>query len=235
MKIFLNDNMRSDNRLHPPKYSSSYYSLEKMRSSLELIASRYIDQKKGDLVLLDYGCGTKPYSPIFSNFISHYIGADIPGNTHADIELQSDSKLNLSDDTVDIVLSTQVLEHIDSPKDYIDESYRVLRQNGLLILSTHGYWLYHPDPLDLWRWTSSGLKKIIQEGGFEIIYFEGIMGLAATSIQLFQDASISKVPKPIKPLFAYSSQLLISFIDKLYPPMKRDLDACLYVLVAKNN
>ena len=53
----------------------------------------------------------------------------------------------------DAVLSTQVLEHVADPGALPAERFRVLRPGGRLLLSTHGIFVYHPDPDDYWRWT----------------------------------------------------------------------------------
>src|SRR3546814_1646938 len=87
----------------------------------------------------------------------------------------------------DIVLSNQVLEHVDSPQGYLEEARRLMKPDGVLLLSTHGYWFYHPTPNDYWRWTSAGLRKTMEASGFEIVEFTGIMGLISSGLQLFQD------------------------------------------------
>ncbi len=83
-----------------------------------------------------------------------------------------------------MVLSTQVLEHVDRPGLYLAECHRVLRPGGRMLLSTHGIMVFHPDPVDYWRWTCDGLQRAVRDAGFEIVRFEGIVGLAATGIQL---------------------------------------------------
>ena len=59
--------------------------------------------------------------------------------------------------------------------------------------------VYHPDPDDYWRWTCAGLKHAVGQAGFEIVRFEGIMGLAATGLQLVQDAVYWELPRPAAP------------------------------------
>jgi hypothetical protein len=108
-----------------------------------------------------------------------------------------------------------------------------LNKDGLLIISTHGYWLYHPHPTDYWRWTSAGLKKIISRNGFEIIYFKGLMSRAATGLNLFQDGIIFKLPKFLRPLFAFIMQILVSLFDKISRQETNDIDAAVYMIVAR--
>ena len=116
---------------------------------------------------------------------------------------------------------------------YLKEAHRILEKEGKLILSTHGYWMFHPDPTDFWRWTSTGLKKIVTEAGFEVVYFEGILGRSAMGLQLFQDGLLFKLPKPLRFLLSLVLQPLIIFFDKIITAKSRNEDACTFVLVAK--
>ncbi len=107
-----------------------------------------------------------------------------------------------------------------------------MKDDGIIILSTHGHWIYHPDPTDLWRWTSSGLKKIVEDNGFKVIYFRGIMGRSATGLQLFQDGLLFKLPRFIRPVLTVFMQQFIALADKIHSQKQRDDDACIFILVA---
>ena len=87
-----------------------------------------------------------------------------------------------------------MLEHVDEPQVYLSECFRVLRPEGTLVLSTHGIMYYHRDPEDHWRWTRTGLERILTAEGFSVRQMRGLMGLAAAAIQLFQIATAAKVP-----------------------------------------
>ena len=92
------------------------------------------------------------------------------------------------------MLSTQVLEHVSDPRLYLAEAFRVLRPGGRMLLSTHGTFSYHPDPVDYWRWTCAGLRRIVVAEGFEVERFEGIVGMGATGLQLFQESIYYRHP-----------------------------------------
>jgi SAM-dependent methyltransferase len=196
------------------------------------VTSQYVRQGQGQVVV-DYGCGTSPYRPLFEKYVSSYIGVDLPGQKAANAFVGTSGKTNLADSSADIVLSTQVLEHVDRPSTYLQECHRILKRNGLLVLSTHGYWMYHPDPCDFWRWTSSGLQRAIREFDFEIIEFLGLMGLAPTSVQLFQDACLPKVPAGLRSMFSWFMQTAVILLDKLHSPSARAREACVFVAVAR--
>lgn len=119
--------------------------------------------------VIDYGAGSKPYRELFSE-VESYRGADFVIHEEGDILLPNEVDLPLADGSVDHVLSFQVFEHVASPQNYLRECHRVLKPGGMLLLSTHGTWCYHPGPTngDYWRWTHEGLSKILAESGLQV-------------------------------------------------------------------
>jgi len=113
--------------------------------------------------VLDVGCGVKPYFPFFSD-ASDYVGADVQENRHADL-VGAVEDLPVPDGSFDIVLCTQVLEHVDDPSKAVRELHRVTAPGGRVLASTHGVMLYHPNPQDFWRWTHTGLEKLFRANG----------------------------------------------------------------------
>jgi SAM-dependent methyltransferase len=110
--------------------------------------------------VLDVGCGLKPYYPFFSGATS-YVGVDVVENPHADLHGAVES-LPVEDGSFDVVLCTQVLEHVDDPAVAVRELHRVTAPGGRVLASTHGVMVYHPNPSDHWRWTHTGLEKLFQ-------------------------------------------------------------------------
>lgn len=219
-------------RLHPTIFNSRYYYLLQLKKKVEEIIHIHIKGKKFDTIV-DYGCGNVPYKPLFTPFVNRYQGADLALNKTADIHIESNGRIDLANNSTDIVLSTQVLEHVENPLAYLSEAHRILKNDGLLILTTHGYWMYHPDPTDFWRWTSAGLRKIVEESGYEIVGFSGVMGRSSMGLQLFQDGIYFKLPKVLNVLFSTFMQLPIFLFDKINRQSAIDKDACTYIVVAK--
>jgi hypothetical protein len=102
-----------------------------------------------------------------------------------------------------------------------------------MLLSTHGIFVYHPDPDDYWRWTPAGLERQVRAAGFEIERFEGIIGLAATGLQLFEDAFYWELPRPLRPPFALILQSLIRLVDRVKRQRGREYDAQVFALIAR--
>ena len=221
-------------RLNPTIINSRWYSLILLKEQLNIAIKQFLTGEKRAVRLIDFGCGNKPYEKLFSPYVEEYLGLDIKGNPSADFIIDENERSSINSNSADVVISTQVLEHVDDPAAYLSESYRMLRKDGLLIISTHGYWIYHPDPTDYWRWTSAGLKKILTEQGFEIEYFRGIIGRPAAGLHLLQDTLIFKIPKFLTPLISIPFQIAMYVFDKILTRQTtRDKDAGIFFIVCK--
>jgi SAM-dependent methyltransferase len=224
--------MNGSDRLNPTIFHTRYVSLTQLRDATVKTINELTAIDK-NLLLVDFGCGDMPYRPVIEPKVGKYLGVDLEMNPKAEHHIGFDSKTTLPDNYADIVLSNQVLEHVDSPSGYLQEALRILKPGGTLILTTHGYWFYHPTPNDYWRWTSAGLRKIVEAEGFTINTFHGIMGLAASGIQLLQDAICVKLPKFLTPPFALVMQGLVSLFNKINSQKQRDRDGAIYVVIAQ--
>ncbi len=224
--------MKKNSRLSPSIFSARYVHLTKLRNETlkEMEALTATDKNK---LLVDFGCGDMPYRSVIEPMVGKYLGVDLEMNPQAEHHIGFDSKTTLPENYANIILSNQVLEHVDSPEGYLQEAFRILKPGGTLILTTHGYWFYHPTPNDYWRWTSAGLRKTVEKEGFTITSFFGIMGLAASGLQLLQDAIGVKLPKFLLPPFAIIMQTWIRLFDKIHTQEQRNRDASLYIVIAK--
>lgn len=219
-------------RLYPRRSSRIWWHLTGLRQRMEEVTARYVTGRKGS-VLVDYGCGNMPYRPLLAPHVERYVGVDLPGNDAADLFMPAPDCIPLEAGAADVVLSSQVLEHVADPAAYLAEAHRVLRDEGLLILSTHGIWQYHPDPCDYWRWTSAGLRKTVEDAGFRVVYFRGIMGPASAALQHWQDAVWRSLRGFFRKPFAAVMQVFIRLADRACPDAARDADAGTYVVVAE--
>ena len=133
--------------------------------------------------LLDIGCGNKPYFQYFASSAEEWIGIDYPASPweHTRADIYADALfLPFKNCAFDTVLCTQVLEHVNRPLRLLKEAYRVLRVNGMLILSAPQYDPLHEVPRDYYRYTKYGLQFLAEEANFtvlEIVPTCGIVGL----------------------------------------------------------
>ena len=150
-------------RLSPQPGDSLYLHLADLRIALESVRT------ESEIKILDYGCGFSPYRSLFPN--SDYRRADFPreDGDKLDYLFSENSLVEEADSTFDLILSTQVLEHVKIPNAYLRECYRLLKPGGQLYLTTHGTYPDHACPYDFYRWTTDGLAQDISGVGFTII------------------------------------------------------------------
>ena len=72
----------------------------------------------------------------------------------------------------------------------------------------------------------------MESAGFEIVRFEGIIGLAATGLQLLQEAIMYRLPPRWVPRLALLMQPLIAFADRFETPQSLGYNAQVFALVA---
>lgn len=219
-------------RIRPGRFHPRYYILTLLLRELQEVLSAECQFKGGRI--LDYGCGNRPYEFLFKTKFDEYLGADITGNENADIILGDRGELPVEDGSIDCVLSSQVLEHTDNPNAYLREAFRVLRPGGLLILSTHGFWRYHPDPGDYWRWTMEGLGLEVERAGFRVQRTVGVLGLASTAVLLWQDATCAYLPRFLRPIYYAFHQALIGILEWMTQGRESEDAAVLLIVAGKD-
>ena len=93
---------------------------------------------------------------------------NIDEESGADI-ISSATNIPIDDCQADVVLMTEVLEHIEEPQLALNEAARLLKPGGNLILTMPFMYQVHGDPHDFTRWTSHALIKNLKKAGFSSI------------------------------------------------------------------
>jgi SAM-dependent methyltransferase len=136
-----------------------------------------------DLVVVDVGAGGSPYQSLLAPFTRRHVSIDFRKRPGIDVAGVAE-QLPLRAGCADVVLATQVLEHVEDPARAVSEWQRVLRPGGRVFASTHGSFFYHPDPVDYWRWTSAGLEKLFRAQGLAVRSVESCEGTRTTFVSL---------------------------------------------------
>lgn len=213
-----------------PRLTNRYYHLIRVLKGGLQKAVAQLDLSPESRIL-DYGCSSMRHRGMFPAD-AEYIGADLEGNDLADVFLGDDGCVPLEDNSFDVVFSTQVLEHVADPQLYLRECQRLLKPGGQLILSTHGIYVFHPCPTDYWRWTYPGLRKIVEDAGFEVTSLRGLSGGLPTALQLLQDVSRQKLPRLLRPLFFVFIQGAMAITDRMYSEEGRIKNATFLLITA---
>src|ERR1039457_4523487 len=116
--------------------------------------------------IFDIGCGNKPYKDFFENSI--YIGMNYTIDGALPDLLGDAMSIPIKNDSFEIVLCTQVIEHVSEPIRMMMEISRVLKPGGFLILSGPFYWPIHEEPYDYYRYSKYGMKYLVQNAGLDL-------------------------------------------------------------------
>ena len=123
--------------------------------------------------MLDVGGRGKPYACFFAGrVVNHYVLDVEPALS---VDVVGDARIMpFSDASMDVVLATQVLEHIPDPIAVIGEIRRVLKPGGTLLLSVPSIFPQHGSPGDYWRYMPQGLEWILRD--FQSVTVKGEAG-----------------------------------------------------------
>lgn len=133
-------------------------------------------------VILDAGSGDGNRYKSFFKF-EKYLTLDVRPNSGADI-IGSVLNIPLEDNSVDSVISTQVLEHIKTPAKAVSEFYRVLKPGGHCLITVPQLNELHEEPHDYFRFTKFGLEEIFSHAGFKIILINQRGGFWSAHMQI---------------------------------------------------
>ena len=118
---------------------------------------RFVAAHASPLRTLDIGAQNGPYASHFPRRVAldiqRGIGVQVIGDAQA---------LGICDASFDVVLCTEVLEHLPEPQRAIDEMYRVLVPGGQLLLTTRFLFPIHDAPHDYFRFTKYGLRHLLR-------------------------------------------------------------------------
>jgi SAM-dependent methyltransferase len=120
---------------------------------------------------LDVGCGTKPYEKYFN--CSVYVGLEIETTLNREMKnadyFYDGKTFPFINEEFDSIVTNQVFEHVFNPDEFLNEINRVLKKDGKLLLTVPFVWDEHEQPYDYARYSSFGLKSLLEKSGFEII------------------------------------------------------------------
>ena len=101
-------------------------------------------------------------------------------NIYADV-----TRTPLEDQSVDCILCTEVLEHLPNPQACVDEVHRLLRNDGVALVSVPFVYPVHADPYDFQRFTEDGLRRLFREfKSVEVNRMGGYAGSLGLMIEL---------------------------------------------------
>lgn len=194
---------------HPQFIINSYLQEARLQS---------IKYVKGDLI--DVGCGRMPYKAFYLRKVSRYTGLDHPavsklytGPNQPEI-LADIHKTKIKTNTYDSALCFEVLEYLENPQKALLEINRILKPNGLLILTVPFLYPIHDAPHDRYRFTKTALTELLQSAHFTIKKIEMRGTFWQTWFQLLLVYLFKSVMnKPILAIFLPVIEILVIIVN----------------------
>jgi SAM-dependent methyltransferase len=139
-------------------------------------------------VLLDFGCGRKPYKNLFK--VDQYIGVDIEQSGHShelsEVDVYYDGKtIPFPDGHFDSVFCSEVFEHVFELEKILAEINRVTKKNGKMLFTVPFVWNDHEIPYDFGRYTTYGISYLMEKHGFKLIQINKSTNFVQTVVQLW--------------------------------------------------
>jgi SAM-dependent methyltransferase len=137
--------------------------------------------------VLDIGAGSAPYRSDFAH--TNYMTQDLmqtPALEYGRIDIVSDlTDIPLPDGSADVVLCTEVFEHVPEPLAALSELVRLMKPGGTLIFTAPLGSGHHQKPYQFYGgYTRFWYEKFFPEHGLEIVSLEPNGGLYAHTAEL---------------------------------------------------
>ena len=154
--------------------------------------------------LLDVGCGSRPFEPLFQGRVTRYLGVDpsrtlYEGWTRPHV-LARGEELPFRAGSFDAVLALSVLKYLPEPRRFVAEAARVLRPGGVLLVEITQMSPEDASIPDFVRFTRRGAEHLLSGTGLEPVEWIPVGGLWAR-VGLSLIAPLNRLNRgPLRPL-----------------------------------
>jgi len=143
--------------------------------------------------------------------VEKWIFADVETRYKPDIVLDVANMDNIGSESIDTINAIELFEHVENLEKGLEECYRILKRNGIMILSVPFLYPIHADPYDFQRWTKDKWKMELKKIGYKIEKIV-IMGRYFTVLADMEKILINKLPVVIRHLCKLFYPLIDVFV-----------------------
>lgn len=189
---------------------------------------------KPEMRVLDAGSGRLAEQTLRQELLSHQIHLEtldiFPGEA---VDYVGDvTHTEFEDERYDLILCTQVLEHVEDPAQVCRELFRILKPGGHVVITAPQSAYLHNLPYHFFHFTNIGMQKIVEDAGLEVDTMESqgghfmMLGLnlhyTCRVLESFATTPVKKImlwPFAIvcRIFFGFIGKLLALWLDKLLP------------------
>ena len=199
---------------------------------------RVADSHRG--IVLDLGCGDQPYRALYAHLFRKVITSDFELRSAVDVQLDS-SAIPFADESFDVVLMTEVIEHVPDSVRTLKEVSRILKSGGILLITWPFLHPLHEIPHDYTRLTEFGMQHLAEQAGLRIEALErrgDVFCVGGTIVEHFASSLLvlaSRVPVigrllgPVQSIFESALRALwklylrhADYARRLHPPHAGD-------------
>lgn len=172
--------------------------------------------KNGKLLIIGAGEKVAYYKNKFKN--CEVITSDVHNQFKPDFVFDGHF-IPFENDTFDVVLAAQVIEHAIKPWKFCEELQRVTKLGGVLQIEAPHNFPYHAEPYDFYRFTFTGMRALFSN--CEVLKSEITEGnasvVAITISNYFVNLSSKRI---LRSTFLFTTRILfgwLKYLDKIQP------------------
>jgi SAM-dependent methyltransferase len=128
--------------------------------------------------------------PLFPGL--EYVGADMREGIGVDKVLDLHD-IALPSESVGTVLCLDTLEHVEYPHKALEEIQRILKPDGMVVISSVMCFPIHDYPYDYWRFTPEAFRSILKPFSHSFIGFAGEENFPHTVVGIGFKGTVSKL------------------------------------------
>lgn len=237
------------------KFEQFYWWHVGRRFILKSFLERFLKNKKNKI--LEFGCGTGGNLKFLSDF-GEVMGLDISERAlnfckkrgFNNLVLGDVESLNLPENSFDLVLALDVLEHLKDDKGTIEKAWRVLKTGGYFLVTVPAYqflWSEHDKALNHYRrYLARDFSNKLEEMGFRVIKKSYLISFGfplVLAYRIFRKIIFPKgkeniayviLPKPINDFFIFLLKREASLLKYLNLPFGTSI-ICLAQKIKSNS
>lgn len=176
---------------------ADHNSSKNVKVAIESLLSKMPENGNG----LNVGAGQSRVDPRFKNL-------EIEPGENIDY-VGSVESIPLPDDSIDLIITQEVLEHVANPNQAVKEISRTLKPGGFVYIQLPFIIGYHPCPNDYWRFTHEGIEELMKntdlthiETGITVGPATGFYRISVEFWSILFSILIPPIYKPLKAVFS---------------------------------
>jgi SAM-dependent methyltransferase len=138
---------------------------------MESLAARPANAGNG--YALDVGCGEQPFRSAVEQFGYQYVAMDVQQNSSGSVDVLAPIDSEIADRNLvgkfDLILCTEVLEHVADWFTAFENFKTLLRPGGCVVITSPFLWPLHEEPYDFWRATPHAIRYLANRSGLDVL------------------------------------------------------------------